>query len=227
MATASTLDPRLDMVWKKGMASWQTAGKTDGLFERVAVSTEKQEKPATPTASYRPSKKGSMAWTGASTPWPGARRRSILFFILIFPIVWHFALEFASPFLIQKFGKLLMGEILPIFAYVPLLFFSCFAWKRLTNLGMSHWWILGAITPIINLWVGFRCLACPSGYACHKRLDSRGRILATAYWLLVIGGISIIAFTPAPFKGVAKASEMTDRVKSLIQSTSLQLSRSK
>lgn len=227
MAAASSLDPRLDMVWKKGMAAWQTAGKTDGLFERVAAPTEKYKKPSTPVSSYRPAKNGSKTWTGASTPWPGARRRSLLFAILVFPIAWHFAMEFATPFFIRKFGEVLMGKILPFTAFLPLIVLICFAWKRLTNLGMSHWWIFAAIAPIINLWVGFRCLACPSGYACHKRLDGRGRALATVYWLLVLGGLSFIAATTAPLAGIAKVSDLPERVKSIIHSTGSQLSRSK
>jgi hypothetical protein len=57
---------------------------------------------------------------------------------------------------------------------------------RLMNLGMSRWWFFANFVPILNLWIGYRCFACPAGYALHKKLDGAGVALAILYWLLMV-----------------------------------------
>jgi hypothetical protein len=61
---------------------------------------------------------------------------------------------------------------------VPWVALAYFWMKRLVNLGMSRVWLLEILAPVLNLWVSYRCFACPPGYAYHKKLDGTGIALA-------------------------------------------------
>ena len=186
MAADSSLDPRLDMVWKQRMEAWIPAGQIDGLFERQNVPAESKKTFAPPAAPIFPPRQSyRTAMTGNAT-WPGARRRSFFLISLVFPFAWHHASAAISPFLIKQFGQVLMGQILPAAAFAPLVVLVWFGLKRLVNLGMSRWWCLAVFAPVLNLWVGYRCFACPPGYAYHKKLDGPGIALAILYWLVML-----------------------------------------
>jgi hypothetical protein len=47
--------------------------------------------------------------------------------------------------------------------------------------------------PLLNLWVAYRCLACPAGYAYHRKLDVPGIALALLYWLTVLLAVWLMA----------------------------------
>lgn len=49
--------------------------------------------------------------------------------------------------------------------------------QRLINVGLSGWWVLGLIVPILNIWVAVQCIAAPEGYAQHKTLDTAGKVI--------------------------------------------------
>ena len=49
--------------------------------------------------------------------------------------------------------------------------------QRLINVGLSGWWVLGLIVPILNIWVAVQCIAAPEGYAQHKKLDTAGKVI--------------------------------------------------
>ena len=56
--------------------------------------------------------------------------------------------------------------------------------NRLTNVGMNRWWSLAIMVPLLNLWIAFRCLFCPAGYAYHKKMDRNGLAMIAAFFLL-------------------------------------------
>lgn len=186
LASAATLDPRRDLVWKKGSPDWQPAGKVDGLFPRRSEEVEATVKtrPAASNDELPRTKSRVAPWRYASLP--GARRRSLWFFALVFPFVWEFALKISQPHLTKQFGEIMVGRFLPAATLMPLLLLLLIGWKRLTNLGMSRWWCLAAFAPPVNLWIGYRCFACPSGYAHHRKLDVSGMVLAVVYWMVLI-----------------------------------------
>ena len=194
MATDSSLDPRLDMVWKQTMDAWKPAGQIDGLFERPSVPAEATGNAAAwaekkPLPSQRQTYRTLM---GKNADWPGARRRS---FLLITPIIlfaWQFALAAASPFLTKQFGEVLITGILPVASLIPLVVLVYFGLRRLANVGMSRWWYLAIFAPILNLWVGYRCFACPPGYAYHKKMDGPGFALALLYFFIVLLGTLLL-----------------------------------
>ena len=69
--------------------------------------------------------------------------------------------------------------------------------SRLQNLGMSRWNFLWNLVPIASIWINYRIVACPAGYADSKKLDGSGKLLAFFYFasiILPIVGIGALAF---------------------------------
>ena len=220
MAEASSLNPRLDMVWKEGMGVWKPAGQIDGLFERRTAPDEPRESLAPSADPYRPPSQTTEADMGKDAGWPGARRRSFLLANLVFPFVWQFGLVAITPFLIGVIGNEIMSVALPFSAIVPLVVAIYFGLNRLVNLGMSRWWYLANFVPILNMWVGYRCFACPAGYAYHKKMDGPGIVLAIFYWLMVLLSILIVIAFVALFFGTIDSPELQEQIREAIRSAS-------
>lgn len=222
-AKEASLNPRLDMVWTKGMDEWKPAADIEGLFKR-RQSTEPPEIPSlAPTAGspYQPPQAQSveeqMFQQGG---WPGARRRSYLILTVVFQLLWGSALAAGTPFLTTQFGPHIMKFAMPGLLLVPLLVLIFITLKRLLNLGMSRWWLLGILLPLVNLWVGYRCFACPAGYAFHKKLDGAGIFLAIIYWLLwLIILVAIIAAVAVLF-GSLGTPEMKQEILESVRAVS-------
>ena len=214
MTAHSSLDPRRDMIWKQGMDAWKPAGQIDGLFERTQVAVERNDAAA---LSSHPPQPSSRKVLPPNAPWPGARRRSFLLVSLVLPVVWHYAQEAASPFLIKQFGAILMEKILPYTAFAPLGVLLHFGLKRLVNLGMSRWWCLAVFAPILNLWLGYRCFACPPGYAYHQKLDGWGIALAMSYWLIMLALVLVLAACVALLCGGIESPLLLRQLHSLLR----------
>ncbi len=98
---------------------------------------------------------------------------------LFFPLMteeWHMELWI--------WGGVILGNL------ILLVVFSYLAILRLRNLGMSSWWFLGRYVPFLNLWVFWRLLICPAGYADYRQLDLPGKILSVL--LVVLFGLPLI-----------------------------------
>lgn len=217
MAQQSGLDPRLDMVWTQGMANWQASGGIQGLFEKRA-SSEALGSLAPPADPYTPPKLESIQeMMRRVTDWPGARRRGFLFATIIFPLLWQGAISLSAGFLTQEFGPRLMGVLGIGLGAVPILVGIYYGLLRLVNLGMSRWWYLANIVPILNLWIGYRCFACPAGYAYHKKLDGVGVALAIFYWLLVALTILVIVAVVALLLGAIGNPELQEQIQDFIR----------
>lgn len=212
----SSLNPRLDMVWTQGMAEWKPAGEIEGLFERRAA-PEPQESLADAadpnTLSHHESAEDFMA---KQSEWPGARRRSFLIATLIFPFLWALGFTAAIPFLSAQFGQGIMAFAALGANFVPALVSICFGLKRLVNLGMSRWWFLGNFVPFLNFWVGYRCFACPAGYAFHKKLDGAGIFLAIIYWGLLAIVLLAVAAGIAVMFGAVGSPEFQQQIRDAI-----------
>jgi len=81
--------------------------------------------------------------------------------------------------------------LLWIFGSLALWVMVWMTFQRLSNLGMSRWWALAQILPFLNLWIQYRLLACPSGYALSRKHDGIGIALAVLYWLILALGIAL------------------------------------
>ena len=112
----------------------------------------------------------------------------------IFPLVWGGLYGLIASFLGPQLGPEIMEYIGLAVALLPVIFIIYFILMRLVNLGMSRWWFFGIFVPALNLWIGYRCFACPPGYAYHKKIDGAGIALAILYWLsFLLTQVSIAA----------------------------------
>lgn len=223
-AAEGELHPRQDMVWCAGMETWKPAGEIEGLFERKAP--EVRESLAPPADPYRAQSMESVEETMLREgEWPGARRRSYLFAVLLFPLLWQFIITFAAPSLTTQFGTEITGIIVLGGSFVPLVVSIWYGLARLANLGMSRWWFLGNFVPILNFWVGFRCFACPSGYAYHKKLDGAGIFLAIVYWMILAIVLLAVAAVIAVMLGAIGDPEIREQISEVIREANRRANR--
>jgi uncharacterized membrane protein YhaH (DUF805 family) len=213
----SSLDPRLDMVWKDGMDEWKPAGLIDGLFERPGAPVDGAKKTSLMGDAINHQAPALRKPTPTQAIWPGARRRSLFAAAFVFPWVWYFAIEAAGPFLTQRLGDPLMRKILPFSMLAPLVLLAYLTIKRLTNLGMSRLWLVAFLAPVVNLWIGYRCFACPPGYAYHKKLDIPGILLALIYWLCMLAAVYLLFNIVSSFSGIFESSDLPKRLRELIR----------
>jgi uncharacterized membrane protein YhaH (DUF805 family) len=210
------LNPRLDMVWCAGMTDWKAAGEIDGLFARRGDPdlNENQSSTTAPYESTEESVEEAMSHLGE---WPGARRRGFFVANIIFPIVWPMLVSMSSIFFIQQFGPRIEGVMQVLAGFLPLVVAVWVSLARLTNLGMSRWWFLGNLVPFLNFWVGYRCFACPAGYAYHKKLDGVGIMLAIVYWLMVVVSLVMVAAFIALLFGIAGDPAMQEKMREILR----------
>lgn len=197
-AASAALDPRLDMAWTSGMAEWKPAGEIDGLFEKRSATPEPQETLASTAEPHTPQNRDTVAdMMSKEADWPGARRRSFIFMTFIFPLIWGFIFSTIGSVIGPQLGPEIMRYIGFAAGLLPAILGIYFFLIRLVNLGMSRWWFLAALVPLLNFWVGYRCFACPPGYAYHKKLDGIGVALTIFYWLsflLVLAATAAMVF---------------------------------
>ncbi len=216
-AAEAALDPRHDMVWTQGMDDWKPAGEIENLFQRKVP--EPQESLAPEAGPYTPPQQVSVAEVmRRETDWPGARRRSFLFMTILFPFLWNVIFRVGAPFLSSQLGPEIMQYVGLAAGLVPMIAAIYFSLMRLVNLGMSRWWFLGNFVPLLNFWVGYRCFACPAGYAFHKKLDGPGIALAILYWLLMLVGLLVVA---AVF-GLIESPEIQEQIREIMRQAQAQ-----
>lgn len=188
MAKSSVLDPRLDMVWKKGMDTWKPAGRIDGLFERNAFHNNPQaaapvEAPA--PATVLRSKVLTDALASKDLVWPGVGRLGLWLGLLLLPVVFHRVFLLVSPRIAEQWGGGVLGLVQTIAAVVPWLVVAALVVQRFANLGMKKRRAALLLVPVLNLWIAFRCLFCPPGYAYHGKMDAAGVALMVSCGLAV------------------------------------------
>lgn len=219
-AKDSGLNPRLDMAWTHGMDEWKPSGEIEGLFERRA-SAEEKEAQAPPASPYDPPQHASVEEPmGQVENWPGARRRSFIIATIIFPILLQIGTAIGMGPLAAQFGQEMAGIAGIGLMLVLFLVGIYFGINRLVNLGMSRWWYLGNFVPFLNVWVAYRCFACPGGYAFHKKLDGKGVFLAIVFWLVMAIGLLFVAAVIALLFGMAGSPELQEQIREAIQSAS-------
>lgn len=192
LAESGGLDPRYDMCWTRGMADWRPAGEIDGLFQRRPAADERRPPGIAASltgksATWQPPKPGDSELVRLlrEAEWPGVSRMGYLFVFWVLPVLLMVGFAFLVPFLLNAEGfeglELLrwisVGGVILLCALVVV-----FSLQRLTNLGMSRWWILGHLLPVLNLWVAYRSFCCPPGFAYHGKLDRAGMCLAVVFW---------------------------------------------
>jgi uncharacterized membrane protein YhaH (DUF805 family) len=227
MAKEGKLHPRLDLIWAKGMDRWQPAGEIQGLFERqppvvAPVAAEQKVVPQKTATAVPPAKAAAEPYVAPEEDFndpasgevamPGARRRSYLFFLIVFPVLWLALTVAVATSMNGKVGQETLALVVSGMLVLPGLVGLVISILRLVNVGMSGWWLLGNLVPVLNLWVGYRCFACPSGYAIHKKMDAAGIILAILYWLMMLAGIVALVSLVAIIFGHMGPPELREQI---------------
>jgi hypothetical protein len=219
-ARSGELNPRLDMAWTQGMTDWKPSGEIDDLFEKRAMADTQETLAPTADPYQPPQQNEAMAMLGPEGGWPGARRRSFIFMTMLFPYLFMFGLSLAVPLLQQQFGQQITGMVTLGALILVWILVIGYGLNRLVNLGMSRWWYLGNLVPILNLWVSYRMFVCPAGYAVHKKLDGAGVALAILYWLMVLLAVLMVASVIAIMVGALGSPEIREQFEEAIRRAS-------
>lgn len=216
------LHPAKDMVWKEGLPNWMPLVEAKDYFALGAPAPSSSAPalfgapgsaaPAQPAASAQPAAPTQPAAPapesleqafepvdlaeltgGPSAPeWPGASRRPYLIAVIGVPAILG-ALLGVGTVLFEEDTLQILNSLSGLLILIITIVYTL---KRFTNLDMSRWWFLGNFVPLVNLWVGYRCFACPPGYANHGKMDKAGILLAIVYWvsliLLVLGMVWLV-----------------------------------
>lgn len=223
-AAEAALHPRLDMVWTQGMEDWKPAGEIENMF--MKREPEVKESLAPKADPYKPPTQESVEDVMSKEGnWPGARRRSYLFMTVLFPVLWNVIFMMAAPFLTGQLGPEIMKVIGIVAGFLPMIIIIYISLMRLVNLGMSRWWFLGNLVPLLNFWVGYRCFACPAGYAYHKKLDGAGIALAIIYWLLIVISLLVAAAIIALMFGMIDNPALQEQLREIMRQVQAQAAK--
>lgn len=209
LSQSGKLDPRNDLVWSTSLSDWEPAGEIEGLFERRAMASRYEDSLAGTEALSQTGEyvspvivpKGHQGGTGRIGYFMGT---------MVLPSLilagWGFAIGFMKPYVPMPYQNYLPLVAPPLVALLALVSQV----KRFQNLGMSGWWVLGLLVPFLNLWLLYRSIACPAGYAGVKRLDGIGKVLAFLYWASILASVGLVIAALAGSFGVMKDSGMLD-----------------
>ena len=191
--------PTTSMVWKDGMASWKTVNQIEELHTapsatKAAVTAPEPAtdallsntaKPASTTDPYEtpqsttldPPPEVPLSYDelyGTPEKYEGIGRLSYLLLRPLLYLICIIPLTACTHFLEPTFTLIALAILIILFTilYIRL---HCL---RFTNIGMSPWWTLALIIPIVNLPLYLILNICPAGYAYTKKLDIAGKILA-------------------------------------------------
>lgn len=209
-AAAGELHPRNDMAWKPGMDEWVAAGQIENLFEKRAMDGADAM-----GASMTAMEASKPAAAEETVLWPGASRRWYILLVLLFPILWAVialtVATFMGSSLSPGFQKLflLLGLLVPVWVVIDV------SLSRLTNLGMNKLWFFIYCVPVVNLWLAYRSVACPAGYAKGTKMDPIGWLLGGVYWLCVIGWVAAAILLPAMISTALRDSGWTGKMELL------------
>ena len=78
---------------------------------------------------------------------------------------------------------------------------AAIAGMRSADIGQSRWWLVLYLIPFLNVILGCRLLALPSGYAHHKKIDRAMNVIAgtfiAVFGTITIGLIAFFVATPS------------------------------
>lgn len=192
LAKAGSLDPTSTLVWHEGLPDWKTLAESGLLSLPGAVAPVSRnpvsENPYLVTERTRATLEEPRRDMPVEYPGYGRLRYflSLTVAMVIFYVIL-FALIFAVFGTNGSSGGIATGMIL-----IFLLMFGAFVYialQRLKNLGMSGWAFLWTFVPIMNLWIGWRLIACPPGYEGHRTLDTAAKVI-TGLWI----GMMVLSF---------------------------------
>lgn len=196
LVRSGTLDPATLLVWKEGMAEWsslQDAGLMPATSPLMApapmVSTTPPASLTTNPYLLSERSQHSMARErDAYVPsYEGYGRLRYFLTYMVMTIVFY-AIAFGIMFLIVKSTES-VGASLAVLGLLAIVFMIAALYigaQRTKNLGMSGFAVLWSFVPIMNIWIGWRMMACPEGYEDHRTLDTPGKVLSGIWIALMV-----------------------------------------
>lgn len=197
------------MAWTEGMTDWKVVSDIDVLqpsanealaqttpVAQPAASPLSQPAPATPlttstattTVEANPyatpkSNLGIDTNPYAQPEYGGIRR--LAYFARILLTTFLFVI-------VAVVGGVMGGEpalvLILICALVFFILYIRFALLRIRNIGASGWWLLLMLVPVASNALAIVLLACPEGFADHKKMDTIGIIVA-----VILGGLTLLS----------------------------------
>lgn len=196
LVRSGTLDPATLLVWKEGMAEWsslQDAGlmpATSPLMGPVPIVS------TTPPASlttnpYLLSERSQHAMTRERDTYvPSYEGYGRLRYFLTYMVmtIALYAVALGVVFLIMKSTESEVASLAVLGLLVIIYIIATFyvGAQRTKNLGMSGFAVLWSLVPIMNIWIGWRMMACPEGYEDHRTLDVPGKVLSGIWIALMV-----------------------------------------
>lgn len=157
----------IDLCWTEGMESWQPISQ---VLPEVGVQPDQEA-----FNPYLPPATQSIAPTNDLKSYYGGINRLTYF---------------GCNFLL---GLLSLTLTNPIFLFILVALSLVIVALRLKNIGMNPWFCLLGVLPIVNIFIGYRCIACQEGYADTQILDGTGRVITWIFGgfcaLVLIGAI--------------------------------------
>ena len=192
LVQAGQIDPATTHVWREGLEDWKTLGDS-GLLS-VSASSVPQVPPALAKNPYLASEQIAQA-TGHPMIYPGFGRLMYFLMNLVITVVFYailFVVMFAAW---GTSGSDATGAVIGIGFFVTGLVMVIasliIAYRRVKNLGMSGWALLWSLVPFMNIWIGWRMIACPAGYENHRTLDTPGKVITGIMIGLI--GLAVVA----------------------------------
>ena len=183
---AGILNSTSTMVWREGLSDWKPLAES-GLLEEIETNTpvaadSSFTNPYLSTKTTRNAFETERAYVPLEYPGYGRLRYFLTLLILTFVF---YAILIAAIFAMFSSKNGMGGGSAGVIVIIFLLMFGGSIYvglQRLKNLGMSGWALLWSLVPIMNLWIGWRMLACPAGYEEHRQLDTAAKVI-TAIWI--------------------------------------------
>lgn len=185
LVRAGQLDPAVTHVWHEGLANWQTFEESGLIVETAAIPSPRVAPSAGGSPYLAPREPiYSTVRQGyeVEAQYPGYGR--LRFFLTLMAVtVVLYAIMFIAIFAAFS-GGAEGGAGAAISVTVILLMLGMVAGslyiyrQRVINLGMSGWAVLWTFVPFLNIWIGWRMIACPAGYEHHRTLDTAGKVIS-------------------------------------------------
>ncbi len=186
------------LAWKNGMGDWKTIAES-GVLTEAALGKDApvMERPPKPTTIKNPLSapvKGSQSSLPKRRAFkksgddPGVGRCFYIISVML-ALAWILGILFAvtdgDEWDIIMFRNE-HRELFLLVHYTIGMGVLMVTYKRLKNLGMSGWWLIGLIVPVLNMWVFWRTTSCPAGYVDHQSLDTGGKIASGVFVLVIL-----------------------------------------
>jgi uncharacterized membrane protein YhaH (DUF805 family) len=205
LVSAGHLDPANAHVWREGMEDWITLEES-GLLAEPTSSAGALPVPSIPTAATKISHPVSERTYQepvrqdfeVEAQYPGYGRLRYFLTNLVVTAVFYAGIFAVALMLFNSAGGSEdagaaggIGMLLLMLIMMVATFYI--AYKRVINLGMSGVAVLWTLVPFVNLWIGWRMVACPPGYEHHRTLDAPAKIITGIFLgmiaLVVVGNI--------------------------------------